>query len=47
MTPWLVQALRTMLIAKAVPKGIKDMKCKRFALQERPPVLYVLEKDLI
>jgi hypothetical protein len=34
-----------MLIAKAVPKGIKDRECKRFALQEHPPVPYVLEKD--
>jgi hypothetical protein len=34
-----------MSIAKAVPEGIKDRKCKRFALQERPPVPYVPEKD--
>jgi hypothetical protein len=34
-----------MSIAKAVPKGIKDRECERFALQERPPVLYVPEKD--
>ncbi len=34
-----------MLIAKAVPKGIKDRDCKRFALQECPPVPNVLEKD--
>ncbi len=44
-TPRLVQALRMMLIAKAVPKGIKDHECKRFALRECPPVLYVPEKD--
>jgi hypothetical protein len=30
--------------AKAVPKGIKDRECKRFALQERPLVPYVPEK---
>jgi hypothetical protein len=34
-----------MSLAKAVPKGIKDQECKRFALQERPPLLYVPEKD--
>jgi hypothetical protein len=34
-----------MLLAKAVPKGIKDREYKRFALQEHPPVLYVPEKD--
>jgi hypothetical protein len=27
-----------MSLAKAVPKGIKDRECKRFALRERPPV---------
>jgi hypothetical protein len=36
-----------MSIAKAVPEGIKDRECKRFALQERPLVLYVPEKDPI
>ncbi len=34
-----------MLIAKAVPKGIKDRECKRFTLRERPPAPYVPEKD--
>jgi hypothetical protein len=34
-----------MSIAKAVPEGIKDRECKRFTLQERPPVPYVPEKD--
>jgi hypothetical protein len=34
-----------MSLAKAVPKGIKDKESKRFTLQERPPVPYVLEKD--
>jgi hypothetical protein len=33
-----------MLIAKAVPKGIKDRECERFALRERPLVPYVPEK---
>ncbi len=45
MTPRLIESLRMMSLAKAVPKGIKDKGCKRFALQERPPVPYVPEKD--
>jgi hypothetical protein len=45
LTPRLVQALCMMSIAKAVPEGIKDRECKRFTLQERPPVPYVPEKD--
>jgi hypothetical protein len=36
-----------MSLEKAVPEGIKDRECKRFALQERPPVPYVPEKDPI
>jgi hypothetical protein len=36
-----------MSIAKAVPEGIKDRECERFALQEHPPVPYVPEKDPI
>ncbi len=43
----LVQALRTMMIAKAVPKGIKDRECKRFALREPPLVPCVLERDSV
>jgi hypothetical protein len=34
-----------MSLAMAVPEGIKDRECKRFALQERPPVPNVPEKD--
>jgi hypothetical protein len=34
-----------MSLAKAVSEGIKDKECKRFARQERPPVLYVPGKD--
>jgi hypothetical protein len=34
-----------MSLAKAVPNAIKDKECERFALQERPPVPYVPEKD--
>ncbi len=41
----LIQGLRTMSLAKAVPDGIKDKECKRFALWERHPVPYVPEKD--
>jgi hypothetical protein len=36
-----------MSLVKAVPEGIKDRECKRFALRERPPVPYVPEKDPI
>jgi hypothetical protein len=36
-----------MSIVKAVSEGVKDRECKRFALQERPPVPYVPEKDPI
>ncbi len=45
LTPRLVQGLRTMSLAKAVPKGIRDKECKRFTLQERPLVPYVPEKN--
>jgi hypothetical protein len=45
LTPRLVQSLRTMSRAKAVPKGIRDKECKRSTLWERPPVPYVPEKD--
>jgi hypothetical protein len=34
-----------MSLAKAVPKGIKDKECERFALRERPPVPYMPGKD--
>jgi hypothetical protein len=36
-----------MSLAKAVPKGIKDRECKRFAMQKCPPVPYLPEKDPI
>jgi hypothetical protein len=32
-------------LQRLFPEGIKDRECKRFALQERPPVPYVPEKD--
>jgi hypothetical protein len=44
-TPRLVQGLRTISLAKAVPEGIKGRECERFALRECPPVPYVPEKD--
>jgi hypothetical protein len=34
-----------MSLAKAVPDGIKDKECKRFARQELPPVPFMPEKD--
>jgi hypothetical protein len=34
-----------MSLAMAIPDGIKDKECKRFALQEHTPVPYVPEKD--
>jgi hypothetical protein len=34
-----------MSLAKAVPEGIRDKECKRFAPGECPPVPYVPEKD--
>jgi hypothetical protein len=36
-----------MILVKAVLDGIRDKECKTFALQEHPPVPYVLEKDLV
>jgi hypothetical protein len=36
-----------MSLVKALPKGIRDKECKRFDLQERPPVPYMPEKDPI
>jgi hypothetical protein len=34
-----------MSLAKAVPEGIRDKECKRFALREHPPVPNMPEKD--
>jgi hypothetical protein len=34
-----------MCLANAVPEGIRDKECKRFALQECLPVTYVPVKD--
>jgi hypothetical protein len=36
-----------MSLAKDVPEGIKDREWERFALQERPCVPYLPEKDPI
>jgi hypothetical protein len=46
-TPRLLHGLPVMSLAKAVPKGIRDKECKRFALCKSPPVSYVPEKDPI
>jgi hypothetical protein len=35
-----------MSLAKAVPKGIRDKECKRFALREHPPVPYTCQKRI-
>jgi hypothetical protein len=42
-TPRLLRGPCTMSLAKAVPKGIRDKECERFALRERPPVPHVPE----
>ena len=36
-----------MSLAKAAPDGLKDRECKKMALRERPPILYVPEKDSV
>ncbi len=36
-----------MSLAEAVPGGLKDCKCKKMALCERPPIPYVPEKDSV
>ncbi len=36
-----------MSLAKAAPDGLKDCKCKKMALRERPPIPYVLEKESV
>jgi hypothetical protein len=36
-----------MSLTKAVPKGIRDKECERFALREHPPVPHVPENDPI
>ena len=34
-----------MSLAKDVPNGLKDCKCKKMTWRERPPIPYVPEKD--
>jgi hypothetical protein len=46
-TPRLIQGLRMMSLANAVPKCIRDKECKRFTLQKCPPAPYVPKKDLV
>jgi hypothetical protein len=36
-----------MSLAKAAPNSLKDRKCEKMALRERPPIPYVPEKDSI
>jgi hypothetical protein len=36
-----------MSLVKAAPDGLKDRKCKKMALHERPPILHVPEKDSV
>jgi hypothetical protein len=36
-----------MSLAKTVPEGIRDKECKRFTIQECPPIPYLPEKDPI
>ena len=47
LTPRLLRGLFTMSLAKAVPDGLKDCKCKKTALRERPPIPYLAEKDCV
>jgi hypothetical protein len=46
-TPSLLQGLRTMSLAKSVPKGLKPQECERTKLREPPPVPYIPVKDEI
>jgi hypothetical protein len=36
-----------MSLTKAAPDCLKDRKCKKMALHERPPIPYVPEKDSV
>jgi hypothetical protein len=36
-----------MSLAKAIPKGLKDCKCKRITLCKCPPIPYVPNKDSV
>jgi hypothetical protein len=36
-----------MSLAKAVPDGLKDRKCKKITLRKCPPNPYALEKDCV
>jgi hypothetical protein len=46
-TQRLLRGLFTMSLAKAVPDGLKDRKCKKTALCKCPPIPYVPEKDCV
>jgi hypothetical protein len=43
--PLLLRGLRTMSLAKSVPKGLRPQKCECTKLREPPPVPYIPEKD--
>ncbi len=45
--PRLLCNLHTMSLVKAVPNGLKDCKCKKIALRERPLIPYVPKKDCV
>ncbi len=36
-----------MSLAKVAPDGLKDCKCEKMTLPERPPIPYVPEKDSV
>jgi hypothetical protein len=36
-----------MSLAKAAPNSLKDRKCEKMALRERPPIPYVPENDSV
>ncbi len=48
-TPYsrLLRNLHTMSLVKATPDCLKDHKCKKMALPERPQIPYVPEKDSV
>jgi hypothetical protein len=45
--PNLLQWLRTMSLAKSVPKGLNPQECERTKLCEPPPVPYIPKKDKV
>ena len=37
--------LKRMTLSKSVPKGLKPQDCERGSGRNKPPILYILEKD--